>query len=163
MIHCNGKLATRNVCRKLFYKCGFLDNKEGEITTRSYWLSIIEIKNGVQQIGTSVLLIVSNYILGLIWRNDLTIYLFDSHFIDENGNLSSSGIAALLKFDTLHSLENYVKSLYYNNNQLSLYFKVQFIKIHCLSIPRMTLNVHYKRNDYQQGGREIWKPKKKRF
>ena len=84
-----------------FINVEFLDNKEGEITTRSYWLSIIEIKNGVQQIGTSVLLIVSNYILGLIWRNDSTIYLFDSHFIDENENLSSSGIAALLRFDTL--------------------------------------------------------------
>lgn len=64
-------------------------------------LCITDIKNSVQEAGTGALLIVSNYILGLIWRNDSTIYLFDSHFIDENENLSSSGIAALLKFDTL--------------------------------------------------------------
>ena len=35
-----------------------------------------------------VLLIVNNYILGLIWGND-SIYLFDSHSKDENDNVSS--------------------------------------------------------------------------
>lgn len=42
-----GRLTTRDLCRRLL-------------------LSIAEIKNFIQQIGASVLLIVSNHILGLI-------------------------------------------------------------------------------------------------
>ena len=65
-------------------------------------LAITDTKNSAQQIGAGVLLIVSNYILGLIWGNGSTIHLFDSCSEDENGNLSGSGTAVLLKFDTLH-------------------------------------------------------------
>ena len=75
--------------------------------------SIVEFVNSVQQIGTGALLNVNNYILGLIWGND-SIYLFDSHSKDENGNLPSCGTAVLLKFDTLHSLGNHIKSVYAN-------------------------------------------------
>ena len=39
--------------------------------------------------------------------------------------------AVFLKFDTLHLLENYLKSVYYNTYPLTLYFQVQFIKAHC--------------------------------
>ena len=76
------------------------------------------------------LLIVSNYILGLIWGND-SVYLFDSHSKDENGNVSSSGTAVLFKFDTLLSLKNYIRSVYYNAYPLTLYFQMQFIKVDC--------------------------------
>ena len=85
--------------------------------------------NGVQQIGAGVLLIVDNYILGLIWGND-SIYLVDSRSKNENGNLLSSG-TVLLIFDTLYLLENYVRSVYYSTFSLTLYFQVQFIKFHC--------------------------------
>ena len=85
----------------------FLENKTGEITAGAYLLSIAKIVNSVQHIGTGALLIVNNYILGLIWGND-SIYLFDSHSKDENDNLSSSGTAILLKFDSLYSLKNYI-------------------------------------------------------
>ena len=91
----------------------FLGNKTGEITAVAYLLSIAEIVNSVQHVGTGALLIINNYILGLIWGND-SIYLFDSHSKDEHDNLSSSGTAVLLKFDTLYSLENYIRSVYYN-------------------------------------------------
>ena len=43
-----------------------LGNKTGEITARAYLLSITEIVSSAQQIGTGALLIVNNYILGLI-------------------------------------------------------------------------------------------------
>ena len=39
--------------------------------------------------------------------------------------------AVLLKFDTLHLLQSYIKSVYDNNNSLTLYFQVQFIKVGC--------------------------------
>ena len=95
-------------------KVEFLENKAGEIVAG-------EIINGVQQTGTGALLIVNNYILGLIWGIDKK---------DKNGNLSSSGLAVLLKLDTLYSLKNYIKLVSYNANPLTLYFQVQFITFH---------------------------------
>ena len=80
-----------------------LENKTREITGGAYLLSIAKIVNRIQQIGTGALLIVNNCILGLIWRID-SIYLFDLHSKDENGNLSSTGTSVLLDFDILHSL-----------------------------------------------------------
>ena len=52
-------------------------------------LCITDVKNSVQEIGARALLIVSNYILGFIWRKDPTIYGFDSNSNDENANLPS--------------------------------------------------------------------------
>ena len=82
------------------------------------------------KLGLVLYFFVNNCILDLIWRND-SIYLFDSHTKDQYSNSSSSGTAVLLKFDTLFSLKNYIKSFYYNNNPLALYFQVQFMKVHC--------------------------------
>ena len=65
------------------------------------------------------LLIANNYILDLIWGYG-SIYLFHSHSEDENGNLSSSNAAVILKFDTLYSLEKYLRSVYYNTFPLPL-------------------------------------------
>ena len=67
-----------------------VQNNTRPITAQVYLLSIAEIVSNVQQTGIGALPIVSNYILGLICEFD-TIYLFDSHNKDENGNLSSSG------------------------------------------------------------------------
>ena len=108
----------------------FLENKTGEITAGEYFLSITEIVNSVQQIWTAALLIINNYILGLIWRTD-SPYLFDSHNKDENGNLSSSGKAVLLKFDTLHSFKYYITLVYYSAYPMTLYFQFQFRKVYC--------------------------------
>ena len=107
----------------------FLENKTGEITAVAYLLSITEIVNSCQQTGTGTLIIVKNYILGIIYGND-SIYLFDSHSKDENGYLSSSGTAVVLKFDTSHLLENYVQSVYYDAYPMTQYFQFQFIKVH---------------------------------
>ena len=95
----------------------FLENKTRKITAEAYLPLIVEFVNSVQQIGTGALLIVNNYILDLILGNDY-VYLFDSHSKDENGNIFSSSTAGLLKFDTLHSLENYIRSFYYNAHPL---------------------------------------------
>ena len=91
----------------------FLENKAREITVGVYSLSTVEIVNSVQQIGAGFLLVARNCILGLFLVND-SIYLFDSHSKDENGIVTSSGTAVLLKFDTLDSLVNYIRSVYYN-------------------------------------------------
>ena len=106
------------------------ENKTGEITAATYLLSIAEIKNSARQIGTGSLLTVNNYILGLIWGTDCT-HLFDFLTKDEYGNLSSSGTAVLLKFDSLNLLENFIRLVYYNTFPQNLFFQVQFIKVHC--------------------------------
>ena len=73
--------------------------------------------NGAHQIGAGDVFIVNNYILGLIWGDD-SIYLFDSHSKNENGNL---------------------RSVYYNTFPLTLYFQVQFIKVHCTATAKNTI------------------------
>ena len=47
----------------------FLNIRTGEITARAYLVSITEIVSDCQQIGTGALLIINNYVLGLLWGN----------------------------------------------------------------------------------------------
>ena len=58
------------------------------------------------------------------------------------GNLSSSGTVVLLKLDILHSLESYVRSVYYITFRLTLYFQVQFIKVHCTAIAKNAIELN---------------------
>ena len=69
----------------------------------AYLLSIVETVNSFQQIESGALLIVNNYVLGLIW-GIYSIYLFDWHSIDGNGNLSSSCTAVFSQLDRYLSL-----------------------------------------------------------
>ena len=55
----------------------FFEIKTGEITAGKYLLSVTEIVNSLKEIRNSDLLVVNNYILGLIWGFD-SMYLFDS-------------------------------------------------------------------------------------
>ena len=101
-----------------------------EITVWAYLVSITEIVHDCQQISTGILLIIDNYILGLLLGNHC-IFLFDSHSKNEIGRMSAKGTAVLLKFDSLLSLENYIKSGYYSNYPVTLYFQEQFLKLKC--------------------------------
>ena len=83
----------------------FLNNRIGEITAGAYLLSITEIVSDCQQIGTEALLIINNYILGLVLRNQC-FFLFDSHSKDGIRKMSATGTTGLLKFDSLQSLGN---------------------------------------------------------
>ena len=65
----------------------FIENKTGEITAGTYLISIAQIKNSALQTRTGAQLTVNNFISGLIWGNDSTIYLLDSPSKDENDNL----------------------------------------------------------------------------
>ena len=58
----------------------FLNIRIGEITAGAYLVSITEIVSDCQQIDTGPLLIINNYILGLLWGNQC-FFLFDSHII----------------------------------------------------------------------------------
>ena len=51
----------------------FLENKIREITARESLIAILESVNGVQKIESGALIIVSNYILILIWRRYIFI------------------------------------------------------------------------------------------
>ena len=94
-------------------------------------MSITEIVSDCQQIGTGALLIIGNYILSLLWGNQC-FFSFDSHSKHELGRMSTTGTAVLLRFGSLYSLENYIKSVYYSNYSMTLYFLVQFSKLKCI-------------------------------
>ena len=57
-------------------KVEFQENKAGEITTPEYLLSIVEIVNSVHEVGTDALLLVKNYVSGLIWGIDYISFCF---------------------------------------------------------------------------------------
>ena len=52
---------------------------------------------------------------------------------------SSIGTAVLVKFDSLKSLENYVKSVHYSNWLSTFYFHVQFSKLKCTENVKSTV------------------------
>ena len=81
----------------------FLKNRTGEVTARAYLVSITEIINSCQQVGSGAFLIVNNYVLGLLWENQCLYVLYSK---DENGIISVAGTAVLLKFESLSSLES---------------------------------------------------------
>ena len=71
------------------------------------------------------------------------ISILYSHCKNENGDLSSSGTAVLLKFHTLYSQENYIRSIYYNIFPVTSYIQLQFMKVHIvLPMPKMLLNMN---------------------
>ena len=76
----------------------FLNNKAGEITDGAYFVPITEIVSGWQKIDTGALLIINNYILGLLWGNQ-SFFLFDSHSKGEIGRISATAAAVLVTFD----------------------------------------------------------------
>ena len=97
----------------------FLNIRAGEITAGTYLVSITEIVTDCQQIGTGALLIINTYILGLLWRNQC-FSLFDSNSKDKIGRMLATGTAVLLTFDSLQSLENHIKAVYYSNYRMTL-------------------------------------------
>ena len=109
----------------------FLNKRTGEITTGVYFVPIAEIVTDSQQIGTGSLLIIKNYILGLLWVHECFL-LFDSHSQDEIRRMSATGTAVLLKFDSLQLFENYKKPVYYSNYSMALYFQIPFLKLKCI-------------------------------
>ena len=55
-----------------------LNNRTGEITAGGYLVSNSEIVSDCQKISSGALLIINNYILGLLWGNHC-FFLFDFH------------------------------------------------------------------------------------
>ena len=78
-----------------------------------------------QQIGTGSLLIIKNYILGLLWVHEC-FFLFESHSKDEIRRMSVTGTAVLLKLDSLQLFKNYKKLVYYSNYPMAVYFRIPF-------------------------------------
>ena len=108
------------------------------ITDEAYLVSITKNVSDCQKIGTGVLLVINNYISGLLWGNQC-FFLFDSHSKDEIERMSATGAAVLLKFDLLQSLESYIKSVYYLNYPMTFYFQVQFLKLKCTENTKNTI------------------------
>ena len=81
--------------------------------------------------GSGALLIIGDYIFGLIWGKDC-VYLFDSHRRDYEPNISQNGSAILMKFEFLDDFQDYIKLIYHSSqNHKTLYFQMQLISIRC--------------------------------
>ena len=107
----------------------------------------------------------SFYCQQLYFRPRLENYslnLFDSHSKDENRNLSSSGTTVPLKFDTLYSLKNHIRSVYYKIFSLTLLFQKQFIKVHCTTNAKNLIKYELKNKWFSRIWEKDWVTKKKK-
>ena len=102
-----------------------LHNRTEEITAGEHLMYLTGIVSDGQQIDKRALLIISNYILG-VRQGEQSFFLFDSQKKDEFKSMSSPDTEILRKFDSLQSLENVIKSLYYSNYLMTLYSKYNF-------------------------------------
>ena len=93
-------------------------------------MSITEIVVDCLQIGAGALVIINNYIFGLLWGNKC-FFLFGSYSKDQIARMSATGTTVLVKFDLLKSWKNYIKSAYYSNYLTTLYFQEQFLNLKC--------------------------------
>ena len=88
-----------------------LENRTGEITSSTYLTSIGDIVGNCSNLGNGALLIINGYALGIIWGKNC-FFLFDSHSKNSNVNICQNGTLALLKFETLNKLQEYIKDIY---------------------------------------------------
>lgn len=96
---------------------------------RVYLVSINEIISCWEQVGNGALLIVNNYFLGPYLNQ--YFYLLDSYIKGKNGNKSAAGTTVLLTFESCSSLENYIRSVWYANYPMTLYFQIQCNGVNC--------------------------------
>ena len=89
---------------------------------------IIEIVSDCQEIYTRALLVVNNYISGFLSGNQC-LFLFDTHSKSAIGRISATSTVILLKSDSLQSLENHIKSVYYSFYPMIIYFQGQSFKL----------------------------------
>ena len=94
-----------------------------------YLVSINEIISCWEQVRNGALLIVNNYFLGFYLNQ--YFYLFDSYIKGKNGNKSAAGTTVLLTFESCSSLENYIRSVWYANYPMTLYFQIQCNGVNC--------------------------------
>ena len=78
------------------------------------------------------------------------------------GNLSSSGTAVLLKFDSSNLLENYVRSVYCNTFPQALYFQMEFLKVHCSANTKTAIKCALKKEQLSAGRETVWILKKEK-
>ena len=58
-----------------FKNADFFENKTGEIAPGAYFLSVADIINSCQQVGSGALLIGKNCVLGLLWGKSASMHL----------------------------------------------------------------------------------------
>ena len=61
----------------------------------------------------------------------MCLFVFDSSSKENNDNIPAAGTAALLKFESLSLLENYITSVYYANYPMTLQFQIHSGKLYC--------------------------------
>ena len=79
------------------------------------------------QRGNGLIFVISGFMFSLIWDNS-SVYLFDSHSRDKNGQISAFGTSVLLKFKSLNDVETYIKETYVQQGSFC-YFQFEYISV----------------------------------
>ena len=75
----------------------------------------------------------------------------------------SFGTAVFQKFDTLYSLEKYVRLVYYNTFPLTLYFKVQYKIVHCTANGKNGIKYELQKMQFSARHKKDLLARKKRY
>ena len=76
--------------------------------------------------------------------------------------MSATGTAVLLKFNSLLSLENYIKSVDHSNYPMTIYFQVQFLKLKCTDNTKKHKNTSALKSDRSKKASSLKKIKGQR-
>ena len=108
-----------------------LSNESG-ILTRNYNIdstSLLQLYGNCLNTGSGALFFLNNYTFSLIW-NKQAFYLFDAHSRDKDGLITPDGTSILLKFKSLHEIQNYLVEAYLVKQDIQfLHFQIQFVQI----------------------------------
>ena len=106
----------------------YLENKTGKIVFNAYLISISEITSSSTSKGNGALLFIHYWIhvSHTFWGRDC-FFIFESHSRDSSGRKVVNETAVLLKFLTLHHMDDYIKRTYFQQNSNYFYLQIQFV------------------------------------
>ena len=107
----------------------FINNRTEEITAGAYLLSRELSRSSVDYKQLHFRFTLGKPVFFSVWLNSK----------DGIGRMSVTCTTVFLKFDSLQALENYMKSVYYSNYPMTLYFQLQFLKLKCTENTKSTI------------------------
>ena len=100
--------------------------------------------------GNGLIFFISGYTFPLIWSKS-AFFLCDSHSRDEKGYITSNGTSVLLKFKSLHDVQNYITEVYLvQQNTQSTFCQIQYVHVETQSDISLILNSFNKNKEKQR-------------
>ena len=105
-----------------------LQNETGAISTNNQF-DLLERSYKENNTGNRLIFFISGYTFSLIWSKS-AFFLCNTHSRDEKGYITSNGTSVLLKFKSLHDVQNYITEVYLvQQNTQSTFCEIQYVHV----------------------------------